>query len=92
MRPTGGYAGLCSPNCLLVNERAAECPADAMGGPGARSTAVSRGEMDWVLTFNTRMNFTDDPWNQLIDQIQGVLDEWARPITPRLRKRRIARA
>jgi CubicO group peptidase (beta-lactamase class C family) len=48
--------------------------------PGARSTATSRADdIDWVLTFNSRMNFNDMQWNALVDAINDVLDDWPDP-------------
>lgn len=89
-----GIASSATALALFIHEHAVWGTGGRMAGrrdgstPGARSTAVTKGEVDWVLIFNTRMNFTDDQWNQLNDRMQAVLDEWARPITPRLRRRR----
>ena len=48
--------------------------------PGAQSTAVSRaGDIDWVVIFNSRMNFSGMQWNALIDTINNVLDDWPDP-------------
>ena len=45
--------------------------------PGARSTAVSRADdVDWVLIFNSRQDFTDMQWNALVDAINNALDDW----------------
>jgi CubicO group peptidase (beta-lactamase class C family) len=57
--------------------------------PGARSTAVSRdGDIDWVVIFNSRMNFSEMQWNALIDAINNALDDWP---DPRLRPSAIAK-
>jgi CubicO group peptidase (beta-lactamase class C family) len=46
--------------------------------PGAQSAAVTRTDnVDWVLIFNSRMGFSEDEWNRLIDQIDLSLNGWA---------------
>ena len=57
--------------------------------PGAQSTAVSRADgIDWVVIFNSRLNFSGMQWNALIDTINNILDDWP---DPRLRPSAIAK-